>query len=88
MEKNPYFGFPFPIPLYMFTEILDCILDLLSVICLFVPNSQPASNTVSLYTIKNLVEIIIKLLDSIVDGGPYDLVDVTADHIRVSIKIR
>ena len=88
MDKNPYIALTFPIPLYMFTEILDCTYELLAVICLFVSKSLISSSSVSVYTIKNLVEMIIKLLDSLVDGEPYDLVDVSADRMRVSIKIR
>ena len=87
-EKNPHFGFPFPIPLYIFTEILDCILDLLTFICLFASSSHIKPGSVSVYTLKNLAEMIIALLDSIVDGEPYDLADITAGHIRVSVKIR
>lgn len=90
MEKQRHFRFPFPIPMYIFQEILDCVVDLLELVCLFVPN-RSVTNThsnFSVYAIKELVIMTCKLLDSITDYGPYDLVDVTTDQVRISIKVR
>ncbi len=89
-EDNRHFYFTFPIPFYVFQELLDCFLDLLTLACLFVPNNPNSnlSSSFTVYTVKELVQITMKLLDSITEGEPYDLVDVTADKVRVSIKIR
>jgi hypothetical protein len=88
VEKHKHLCLPLPIPLYIFQELLDCILDLLTLAFLFVPSitNPNSSNTVN--TIQELVQMIMKLFDSLTEGAPYDLVDVTADKIKVSIKIR
>ena len=87
IDKDKHFSLPFPIPMYIFQELLDCTFDLLTVLCVFIPRLSSYS-TFSAYTIKELVELTMKLLDSITEDGPYDLVDVTADKVRVFIKIR
>jgi hypothetical protein len=88
MENNIHFNLPFPIPIYIFQELLDCILDLLSLACLFAPNAPKQNTSYSIYVLKEMVQMVIKLFDSMTEGEPYDLVDVTAGQIRVSIKIR
>lgn len=90
MENNKHFYLNFPIPLYVFQELLDCILDLLTLACLVVPRTPPSSSysSFTVYTIKDIVLITMKLFDSLTEGEPYDLVDVTADNVKVSIKIR
>jgi hypothetical protein len=89
MESNKHFYFTFPIPLYIFQEVLDSIIDFLSFACLFAPKrTSPNSSSVSIYAVKDLILMSTKLLDSLTEGEPYDLVDVTADKVKVSIKIR
>lgn len=89
IDKGKHFGLPFPVPIYIFHELLDCTLDLFTVLVFFIPRLRLSSySSFSAYTIKALIELTIKLLDSITEDEPYDLVDVTADKVRVFIKIR
>ncbi|WP_313130919.1 hypothetical protein [Anaerocolumna sp.] len=90
IEDKRFIRIPFPIPLYVFQELLDCFLDLLTVACLFVPKvSDPdSSSRITIYSAKVLVIMVMKLLDSLTDGEPYDLVDVTTDKVKVLIKVR
>ena len=68
----------FPIALYVFHELLDSVQDLLMFLCLFAP----------LGAVKELVKLAGNLLGVLAGDEPYDLVDVTADNVRISIKIR
>ena len=89
-DENPHFYLSFPISLYVFQELLDSILDLLELACLFVPNrpNRNSSSSVSIYAIKELVQMTMGLFESLIEGEPYDLVNVTADKFKISIKIR
>jgi hypothetical protein len=89
-EENPHLYLSFPISLYVFQELLDCIMDLLELACFFVPKrtNMNSSSPFSVYTVKELVQMMISLFDAITEGEPYDLVDVTADKIKISIKIK
>ncbi len=87
IENKKFISIPFPIPLYIFQELLDCFLDLLTFACFFVPKPN-SSSRITIYSVKALVIIVIKLLDSLTKGEPYDLVDVTTDKVKVLIKIR
>jgi hypothetical protein len=89
-SNNRFISIPFPIPLYIFEELLDCFLDLLTVVCFFItkvpePNS---SSRITIYSIKALVIIVMKMLDSLTGDEPYDLVDITTDKAKVLIKVR
>jgi len=89
-EGNTHLCLSFPIPLYIFQELLDCFLDILELACFFAPN-RPAvnpSHSFSVYAIKELVQMIIDLFDSLTETEPYELVNVTADKIKVSIKAK
>lgn len=77
-----------PISLYAFEELLDCIMDLLELACFFAPNRPVGSSSVSVHTVKSLAYEIIRLLNSLSDQEPYDLVDVAVNNVKVSIKIR
>lgn len=90
IENRRFISIPFPIPLYIFQELLDCFLDLLTVVCFFVPKvSAPnSSSRITSYSVKDLVILVMKLLDSLTGDEPYDLVDVTTDKVQVLIKIR
>lgn len=89
-EKNKDLSFTFPISLYIFQELLDSILDLLIFVCLFLPKAAHPnrSSPYNIYTVKELVEMTIKSFDSLTEDEPYELVDVTAEKIKVSIKIK
>lgn len=86
---NKFFRFSFPIPLYVFWELLDSTLDLSAFVCLFVPDTAHLNTPIpSIYVIKELLQMVMDLLDSLTDDEPYDFIDVTADKIKVSLKIR
>lgn len=89
-SNKKFISIPFPIPLYIFGELLDCVLDLLTVTCFFVPKvpDQNSSSRITIYSVKALVIMVMKLLDSLNADEPYDLVDVTTDKVKVLIKIR
>ncbi len=90
VNNNVHFNFPFPIPFYIFQELLDCFLELIIFVCLFIPKpANPGlSSSFSVYAAKELVQMVIQIFDSITECEPFDLVDVSADHVRVSIKVR
>lgn len=78
-----------PISFYAFEELLDCFMDLLNFACFFEPhNYKPAFSTLSMHTIRDLLEALIKLFDSITFTEPYDLVEVELENVRVSVRIR
>ncbi|PKM72540.1 MAG: hypothetical protein CVU91_09135 [Firmicutes bacterium HGW-Firmicutes-16] len=87
-ENGKKFRLSFPISLNVFRELMDSFQDLITVICLFVPKSFASKNSISIHAVKEIAVMVIELLGSITDDGPYDLVDVEADNVKVSIKIR
>ncbi|MFB0921625.1 MAG: hypothetical protein QMB62_12235 [Oscillospiraceae bacterium] len=87
-ENGKKFQLNFPVSLGVFRELLDSFQDLVIVICLFVPKSFSPKNSISIHAVKEITVMVIGLLGSITDDGPYDLVDVEADGVRVLIKIR
>lgn len=89
IENTRFLRIPFPIPLFIFQELLDCFLDLLNVACFFVPKvpDSNSSSRTTIYSVKTLVLAVMKLLASLTEGEPYDLVDVTTDKVKVLIKI-
>lgn len=90
IEDKRFIKIPFPIQLYIFEELLDCFLDLLIIACFFVPKaSVPTGSTqISVHLMKALVSDVIRLLRSLSDDEPYDLIDVATDKVKVLIKIR
>lgn len=86
-EGNMNLCISFPIPLYIFQELIDCILDLLEFVYYIAPNRQNPGSSLSVYTVKEIVRMTINLFDSLTEDEPYDLVDVTANKVKVSIKI-
>ncbi|MBI4857812.1 MAG: hypothetical protein HY818_13820 [Acetobacterium woodii] len=90
IKDRRFIKIPFPIQLYIFEELLDCFLDLLIIGCFFVPKTAApnTSSHISIHAMKALVIDVITLLRSLNDDEPYDLIDVTTDKVKVSIKIR
>lgn len=90
IESRRFIGIPFPIPLFIFQELLDCFLDLLTAACFFIPKTpDPSSSSrITISSVKVLITMIVKLLDSLTGDGPYDLVEVTTDKVKVLIKVR
>ena len=90
IENRRFIRIPFPIPLYIFQELLDCFQDLLTATCIFIPKvPDPGSSaSITMYSVKELVIMTKKILDSLAGDEPYDLVDITTDEVKVLIKIR
>jgi len=90
IEDKHYIIIPFPIPLYIFEELLDSFLDILIIACFFASKTPApnASSRVSVPLVKELVVALIVLLRSLNGDEPYDLVDVSTDKAKVLIKIR
>ena len=90
LEDKLFLMIPFPIPLYIFEELLDSFLDILNIACFFAPKAPApnASSRVSVPLVKELVVAVIILLRSLNNDEPYDLVDVSTDKVKVLIKIR
>ena len=87
-ENGKRIRFFFPISLNVFRELLDSFLDLITVICLFAPKTPPSKASLPIPAVKEMTQMLIQLLGSITDDGPYDFVDVAADKVNVSIKVR
>lgn len=82
-------NFYFPVPLYIFNELLDCSLDLLKILCLPIPQKNNSnSSAFSIHTIKEILEAIIALLNSSAASTPYEFLELSTDKIELSIKIR
>lgn len=90
IDNHKRFRLFLPISLYTFWELLDCVTDLLSLACLFVPSRLKANmhKPAYIHTVKELAKLIMDFLSSVTEDGPYELVDVSHENVRVSIKIR
>lgn len=87
-ENGKRFRLLFPISLNVFRELVDSILDLISLICIFTPKTPKSGSRLSIRAVRELLLMLMYLLGSITEDGPYDLVNVAADNVKVSIKIR
>lgn len=87
-EKGRSIRLCLPISLHVLLELLDSLLDVITLICMFAPKKPRFYSGMSVHTAKELTEMLMALLGSITEDGPYDLVDVAADHAKVSIHIR
>ncbi len=85
-----HFYFNFPVCLNVFQELFDCVLDLMEFACLFLPKNPPDNShfTISALSVKELIQATDQLFRSLTDCEPYDLVEVNAKNVTVSIKIR
>ncbi len=85
-----HFYFNIPVSLTVFSELLDCVLDLMEFVCIFVPRYTPTNSPQAVTTrqVKELIKATDKLFHSITGSEPYDLVEVNVKNIAVSIKIR
>ncbi len=86
--QNKISKLPVPVPLYIMEEIFDCIQDLLTVACIFAPDGKMKNTPYSIHNLKDMVQMAIKLFGSLTGEEPYELADITAEHVRVSIQIR
>lgn len=79
----------FPVPLFVLDELLDCSLDLLTVVLFFVPKKARlcGKEYLSPEVLQEVLESTRILLKSLKEHGPFDLVDVTTKEAQVLIKI-
>ena len=82
------FHLHFPISLNVLMELIDSLLDIMTLICALTPKTSKAGSRISVRATRELILMLMALLSSITDEGPYDLVDVAAGNVKVSIKIR
>lgn len=88
-REDRHLHLSFPIPFYIFVELLDCILDLLEFTCLLIPERrQKESPSFSVHGARTLAQYTINLFDSLAGDEPYYLFDVKADKIKLSAKIK
>lgn len=89
-NNKKHFAFNFPVPLYVFQELFDCITDLLSLACIFSNKNscRGASSQLTLYTVRDIIIMTMRLLDSLTDEAPYYLADITTDKAGISISIK
>lgn len=90
VESKRYMNISLPVSINAVREILDCFVDLLSAACFFVPNVHKADSDtqMTVFTMRDFVILVEKLLDALTDEGAYNLIDVAADDVNVSIKIK
>lgn len=90
IENRRFLNISLPIPLYIFQELFDSFLDLLTVAYFFAPKmpDQNSSSRINIYSVKLFTAIVMKLLDSLNENEPYNIVDVSTDKVKVLIKIR
>lgn len=77
-----------PVSLNVLRELQDSLHDFMTVVCVFVPKNLSSGSRPSVHKVKDLIRMIIGITGTITDDGPYDLVDIAADKVKVSIKIR
>ncbi len=90
IEDRRFINISVPMPLYIFQELFDSFLDLLTVACFFVPKARDSnsSSRINIYSMKALTAVVMKVLDSLNEDEPYNVVDVSTDKVKVLIKIR
>jgi len=75
-----------PIVLSAFRELMDCAVDLTTLICWVTPKKSFLYPLV--HTSGDLVEMMLKLMGELTKDRPYDLIDVAADDVKVIIKVK
>lgn len=89
LDGNKRIHFTLPIPLFIFRELLDCLMDLLVLVSLFVPGRHKyISSGYTAGSVRELAAALDKLLDALSEGEPYELVGVSCKNVNVSVKIR
>ncbi|MDI3537316.1 MAG: hypothetical protein PWP30_1798 [Eubacteriaceae bacterium] len=78
--------FPFPFSIAVLKDLLESILDLLIIISPFI--NERTSPYAFNKTAKELTIQTLKLLNDLNFGESFDLVDVSTDEVKISIKVR
>ncbi len=97
IREEKKFSLSLPLSLFVIDELLDCIQDLLSIAVLFMPdkkiklsdnkNINLPAQSFSPAAVSEMLKGTRILLKSLKTNESYDLVDVTADNVRVLIKM-
>ncbi len=89
VTENKHFYMNLPISLYAFTELSECVMELLTLVCFLVPRGiSPSPYSVSVHAVKDVMQSVLKIFESLTFDEAYDLVEVEAENVKVSIKIR
>lgn len=88
IKDNRHFFLTFPLPLYVLQELLDCLADSLMFAGYVIPNGQKLQERRITDQLHDIVSLTMELLNSVAEEEPYDLVDVSTDKVKLSIKIR
>jgi len=88
IREDKYFCPSFPIPLYIFIELLDCVSDLIEFTYFLVPKKkQDTDSSFTVQSAKILTQKTIDLFYSLAEDESYYLFDVKINKIRISAKI-
>ncbi len=87
-QSGKKFRLTIPISPNVLRELMDSLHDLVTVVCFFVPKNPLTGSSMSAHGAKDLFRMIIGIIGTITDDGPYELIDIDADDVKVSIKIR
>lgn len=72
------FKITFPLPFFIFEELLYSFLDVMDVASIFIKSSRPA---------RDMIRATLSLLSSLTDTQTYDLVHVQADKVEILIRL-
>ncbi|GKX30481.1 hypothetical protein SH1V18_29610 [Vallitalea longa] len=79
-----------PIPLIIFSELLDCVQDLIVIVAFIVPNIEITikEKKYSIKSILNIINDILEVLRELKHCEAFDLVDVKSgeDIVKISLK--
>lgn len=88
IQRGKNLRLSFPISLKVLMELLDCASDMMALICTVTPKMPASGSHISTHGAKELIQMLMVLLGSITKDGPYDLIDVSADQVSVSIRVK
>jgi len=90
LNNKKHFALNLPVPLYVFQELFDCTLDLMSLACLFSHKNSglDASSQLTVYNFRDIIMMAINLFDSLSEDAPYDLADISTEKAGILISIK
>lgn len=89
LGSDKHIHFSIPVPFYIFRELLDCLLDLLAFVSLFVPRQLKSNGyNIPINSVRELVISLDKIFVALTEEEPYELVGVSLEKVNVSIIIR
>ena len=87
LQKSRNIRFSLPLSLTVLIELLDCAHDLLSLLYILTPKSASIYAQLSPHQIEELMSALKRLLRSMAEDGPYELLTLSADQLSLSIKV-